>query len=153
MLASRHLVLDDFGERFHFTSDHAKTARHRLHGFQWGNELAYSIPRARDDEDIEERVEFPNPGRWHAASEDGCLARASSGRLALQRGAFGAVADDQRPHRDAAVDEQPSSGTAAIAVAAAACWSVARAKAARRRGLAASAASRSPEPHSVTARP
>ena len=52
-------------------------------------------------------MEFPDPGRWHAAGEDDCFAQAGAGRLALQRGAFGTVADDQRPHRHATVGEQP----------------------------------------------
>jgi hypothetical protein len=45
--------------------------------------------------------------RRDAAGENGRLGQAEGGRLALQGGAFRPVADDQRPHRQAALPEQP----------------------------------------------
>src|SRR5690348_9195662 len=96
-LHPRHFVFDDFGECFHFTSNHAQPACHSLYWLQRGYELTDPVRRARDDENIEESVELAYLRRGHAAGEDGCLRQAGLGRPALERGALGAVADDQRP--------------------------------------------------------
>src|SRR5690348_6808366 len=93
-LHPRHFVFDDFGKCFHFTSDHAQPACHSLYWLQRGYELTDPVWRARDDENIEERVELAYFRRGHAAGEHGRLRQADLGRLALERGALGAVADD-----------------------------------------------------------
>src|SRR5689334_20522704 len=79
-LHSRHFMFDDFGECFHFTSDHAQSARHCLYWLQRGYELTDPVWRARDDENIEERVELAYFRRRHAAGEDGRLRQAGLGR-------------------------------------------------------------------------
>src|SRR5690348_17616139 len=90
-------MFDDFGECLHFTSDHAQSARHRLHGFQRGHKLTDPIWRARDDEYIEERVELAYFRRGYAAGEHGRPGQPGPRGLALQGGAFGPVAHDQGP--------------------------------------------------------
>src|ERR1019366_591871 len=95
-------MFDDFGECFHFTSYHAQSARHRFYWFQWSDKLADPVRCARDDENIEERVEFTYFRRGHAAGEDGRLGQPAGGGMALQGGPFWSVADDQRPGRHAA---------------------------------------------------
>ena len=52
-------------------------------------------------------MKFTYFGRWHPAGEDGHLAQAEIRRLALQSGPFRPVADDQRPHQQAAHPQQP----------------------------------------------
>jgi hypothetical protein len=88
-LHSRHFVFDDFGECFHFTSDHAQSACHCLHWLQRGNQLTDPVWCARNDENIEESVELAYFRRGHAAGENGRPRQAGPGRLVLQRQAAG----------------------------------------------------------------
>src|SRR5581483_7927187 len=92
------------GESTYFTSDHAKTARHRLHRFQRCDKLTHPVPGARDDKDIEERVELTDPCRGYPAGERGRDAEGSG--LTFQRGFLRPVTDDQGPDRDAALGKQ-----------------------------------------------
>src|SRR5215467_2299234 len=98
-----YLVGDYLFERPHRADHHGTAARHRLYGLQRRDKLAYSVPGTGDDEDIEDGVILTDSRHRHPAGED--RVQAERGGLTLQRAAFGAVADDKRAGRDAAVVE------------------------------------------------
>src|SRR5215471_18639205 len=98
-----YLVGDYLFERPDRADHHGTAARHRLYGLQRRDKLAYSVPGTGDDEDIEDGVILTDSRHRHPAGED--RVQAERGGLTLQRAAFGAVADDKRAGRDAAVVE------------------------------------------------
>jgi hypothetical protein len=100
---ARDLIVDYLLERPDRADHDRQSARHRLDRLQRRDQLADPVRGARDDEHIENRVILADRPHRHPAGED--RVHAELGGLTLERGAFGAVADDQCPGGDVAVVE------------------------------------------------